>query len=165
MAPAVTPSAHRCRHVALFKRVSKDAAGAMAALVALERQPTGIGRALREPGLAPQIKQVVLRQTRHRFQPTTRRQYRLINTCQESHPSMVGMSVISPAQTLSGTVTVNWRSVKVGAVGKSWLRSVVTLKRRLPLERRPCSCMGFRNRCLPYALPHASRSFQARGQP
>ena len=37
---------------------------------------------------------------------------------------------MSPAQTLSGSATVNCRSSRLGAIGRSWLLSVVTLKRR-----------------------------------
>ena len=75
------------------------------------------------------------------------------------------MYVMSPAQTLSGSLTVNSRLSRLGAIGRSWLLSVVTLKRRLPLARMPCSCMSFCTRCLPTRIPLASSSFQVRGQP
>src|SRR6218665_824366 len=66
---------------------------------------------------------------------------------------------MSPTQTLSGSATSNCRSSRLGAIGRSCLLSVVTLKRRLPLAWMPCSCMSLRTRSLPTPMPLASTSF------
>ena len=50
---------------------------------------------------------------------------------------------MSPTQTLSGVATLNCRSSRLGAIGRSWLLSVVTLKRRLPLARMPLASSSF----------------------
>ena len=77
---------------------------------------------------------------------------------------------MSPAQTLSGSVTVNSRFSRLGEIGRSWLLSVVTLKRRLPLARMPCSCMSFLHPLLAHAnaaceqlLPDARPAVAATG--
>ena len=59
------------------------------------------------------------------------------------------------AQTLSGYATVNCRASMFGATCKSWLLSMVTLNRRLPLARMPCSFMDFWTRALPTRMPLA----------
>ena len=41
----------------------------------------------------------------------------------------------------------------VSAIGRSWLLSVVSLKRRWPLPRMPFSSMSFWNRFLPTQMP------------
>src|SRR6218665_2171275 len=72
---------------------------------------------------------------------------------------------MSPTQTLSGSATSNCRSSRLGAIGRSCLLSVVTLKRRLPLARMPCSCMSLRTRSLPTRMPLASSSFHLPAHP
>ena len=71
-------------------------------------------------------------------QPTTWRLNRSITTARNSQPSSVAMYVMSPTQTLSGSLTVNSRFSTLGEIGRSRRLSVATLKRRLPRARMSC---------------------------
>ena len=50
-------------------------------------------------------------------------------------------------------------------MGRSWLLSVVTLKRRLPLARLPWHCISFWARSLSTGMPLINNSFHVPGQP
>ena len=56
---------------------------------------------------------------------------RSITTARNSPPSSVWMQVMSPAQTPSGAATLNCRSSRLGAIGRSWLLSVVAVRDEL----------------------------------
>ena len=85
-------------------------------------------------------------------------------------PYCVNMSLKSwlaycPGSTGRNGAPFEGRSSRLGAIGRSWWLSVVTVQRFLPLAQMPCSRMSFWKRSLPARMPLASSSFHARGQP
>ncbi len=57
--------------------------------------------------------------SKRRLQPITWRLNRSITTARNNPPSSVAMYLMSPARTLSGSLTVNSRLSRLGAIGRS----------------------------------------------
>ena len=77
-----------------------------------------------------------------RLQPITWRLNRSTTTARNSHPPSVAIYAMSPARNLSGSLTVNSRFRRLGAIGSSWLLSVVATRKRQSRRRRRACCGG-----------------------
>lgn len=164
--PAVAAPAHRCFDAVLGQHVAQVLAGVLAAPAAVGNRPGLLAGMALEPRHAQRIDDDLALHVLAR-PPADHLAAEQVGDHRQEQPAFVGgdVGVKSPALTLSGSATVNSRASRLGAISKSWLLSVVTLKRRLPFARMPSASMSFRTRYLLTRMPLASSFLQVRSQP